>query len=416
MSVSIKVKTDISQELKWLSKAYENNEGRISWPGGEIDEYTFQVIASLSFTPNLADHEKDDAIWTTINECAKLGKFDQNTFIRKLREASEAIRSRPASKYTLLTQINVPKNSNSCKRLNSLNGAIHLQDSLSRQQLGMLEEERTFAAYRSEFHDDFLFARVTVKARHARSALQDGIRSLQLSLGLLNLAARGYGLSKRMGIPGVPLGQFLIASPAFLLDHEKRKMGSWLSDSDFPNRFKFHFTAKRVDLKELSTFTKRWIGKIERTDFSDRFSTAITLFQEALSARQVDIALIKFWTCIELLTSRPDGKEPLERAIARASSIFIPPAPTKTRLEFIANSRHALVHKGGDGEHALLCAQWASIYAGELLGFSGFNAHGLTKHSEILEHLSTPLCEDRLRTSIRMSQLRLKALSKRSAN
>jgi hypothetical protein len=200
--------------------------------------------------------------------------------------------------------------------------------------------------------DDFLFLRTKVQARDGRSAIDEGIRNLQFCIGVLNLVIVGFGLSKRFGLPGAPLGRLLLASSTLLVDQNKRTVGDWVGDNNYPRAFKQSFTAKDVDLDELVPYARRWVRQIKRTDFSDRISTAIILFQEGLSATQVDVALIKLWTCIELLTARPDGREPIERAIDRASSIFSAPQITKLRLEFIANSRHAVVHKGESGEHA----------------------------------------------------------------
>lgn len=414
MSVSIRINRDICRELNWFSKAFQKtDDGRIAWPM-ECDQHTFQVIASLSFNPKITDHEKDGAIWSAINECAKAAKFDDRTFIRHLRDEIVKIRSKPTSPHSVLAQINVPKNRKIPKFLSSYYGPMAVQAQISPGQLSLLKNEHAFKTRTSYFEDDFLFVRAKIKARDGRSALEEGIRSIQFSLGLLNLASRGYGLSKRFGVPGAPLGTYLLSSPVFVVDQSQKKMGGWLSDSSYPRQFKFNFTARRDDLSDLTAYTKRWMTQIGRIDFPDRLATAIVLFQEGLSATQVDIALIKLWTCIELVTSRPDGKEPLEKLIERASSIFASPGATKDRLDFIANSRHAVVHKGESGEHSLLCAQWASIYAGELLGFAAFNKHRLRKYADIIEYLSAPIVDARLKQNIRMSKLRLRALEERS--
>ncbi|MEY9543643.1 hypothetical protein ABIE85_006703 [Bradyrhizobium diazoefficiens] len=414
MSVAIRIDQDITRELAWFSTAFETtSDGRIAWPM-EVDQHTFQLIASLSFVPRIVDHEKDGAIWSAINECAKSKKFDEKTFVRHLRTEIVKIRSKPTATHSVLAQINVPKNQKIPKTLSSYYGPMVPQAQILPGQLRILKEEHAFKSRLASFEDDFLFVRAKIKARDGRSALEEGIRSIQFSLGLLNLASQGYGLSKRFGIPSVPLGTYLLSSPVIVVDNDNRKMGGWLSDSSYPRQFKFNFTARRDDLDDLTTYTKRWMKRINRIDFPDRFATAIVLFQDGLSATQVDVALIKLWTCIELVTSRADGKEPLERAIERASSIFTPPELTRVRLDFIANSRHAVVHKGESGGHSLLCAQWASIYAGELLRFAAFNRHNLTKYADILDYLSSPISERRLKQNIRMSRLRLRALAQRS--
>lgn len=111
------------------------------------------------------------------------------------------------------------------------------------------------------------------------------------------------------------------------------------------------------------------------------------LFQEGLSARSSDIALLRFWTCIELLSSRAGVRENYEQIIFKVSSIFGNPDLAALRLGFIQHSRNQMVH-AGDQEHATTCAQWASIYAAHLIGFCVFNNHKLRTHSDVLDYLA----------------------------
>ena len=271
---------------------------------------------------------------------------------------------------------------------------------------------RTEQTPRLQMEPDFLFLRHQLKGRSPRHAIELGYRNLQCCVGLLNLS-NGIRWTYRSGAPLVPLGNLLLASTAVLIDPKRKTIGDWVVESHYPHAFKQSFSASSVDLSDLATYTKRWVRQIKRTDFSDRLTNAIILFQEGLSANQIDVALIKFWTCIEMLCARPNQRESLDRALDRASSIFRDQEVARLRLSFIAESRHTVVHRGEYGDHARQTVQYALLYASEIIGFCAFNVHGLRKHSEILDYLSTPRSPERLKEILKIHRLRLKQISKK---
>jgi hypothetical protein len=79
------------------------------------------------------------------------------------------------------------------------------------------------------------------------------------------------------------------------------------------------------------------------------------LLQEGLETGHVEVALLKFWTGIEVLCAREE-REPTERIVERASSIFDDYQHAAMRLSFIQEFRNKIVHRGEAGDHALLCA------------------------------------------------------------
>lgn len=413
MTTSIKVTRNIAGILATLSKSFENKDGRISWNMSGLDGRNFGLIASLSFSPTIDDHEKDGAIWRTLNDCATANRFEQEFFIRKLRANVEALRAGPVQSYFVAAQVNVRNYGKLPRSLSSMYCSVAVRRHLSRSVQAKLQSQSGHQRARLHLDSDFLFLVHKGRARHGRGAVEAGYRNLQCCIGILNLSAQGYGISYRSGMPSVPIGSVLLSSAALLIDHKRKTVGDWITDSHYPQTFKHSFIG-RVELQELAPYAKRWVRRIKRTDFADRITTAVVLFQEGISATHIDVALIKLWTCIELLCSRPNAKEPLERAIERAAAIFTDTQEVVGRLKFIAESRHAVVHRGEDASHALLCAQWASIYAAEIIGFCAFNIHEFTRHADILDYLGTPKTPERLKEVIKIHATRLKFLTKRS--
>jgi hypothetical protein len=136
---------------------------------------------------------------------------------------------------------------------------------------------------------------------------------------------------------------------------------------------------------------------------------AIILFQEGLEATHIDIALLKFWTAIELLCSR-ETKEATDRVIERASSIFRNPRGAAMRLNFIQDFRNKIVHRGEAGDHSVLCAQMGSLYLAVIIEFFLFNKQKLRRHSEILDYLSTPTDRGKLMDIMAIYRKRLSSL------
>jgi len=75
--------------------------------------------------------------------------------------------------------------------------------------------------------DDFVYLTVKVTSSDERSAVDKAYRIMKYSLGVLNLATHGYGVSKRFGFPNAPIGKFLSASPIFIVDTAAGKLGNW---------------------------------------------------------------------------------------------------------------------------------------------------------------------------------------------
>jgi hypothetical protein len=243
-----------------------------------------------------------------------------------------------------------------------------------------------------------------------RSAIDAAYRNIKYGLGVLNLITLAYGVSKRFGIPNTPIGKFISASTIFTIDRRQRKLGNYVSENHYPISWKRNFLVwQRASTKEITKHAKHYALNLARLDFREKVVQAIVLFQEGLEATHIDLALLKFWTGIEVLCAREE-REPAERTVERASSIFINRSHAAMRLNFIQEFRNKIVHRGNAGEHALLCAQWGSIYLAGLIEFCLFNKYKFQKRSELLDYLSAPTDQVKLAKTISLYRRRLSAV------
>jgi hypothetical protein len=262
------------------------------------------------------------------------------------------------------------------------------------------------------FHSDFLYLTCSVTSTDDRSAIDAAYRKIKSALGVLNLVSRGFGVSHRFGYPNAPLGRFLSASTICTIDRKNRKLGGYLSENHYPTTWKHSFTVwQRNDSLEISKLAKLCFKDLKRIDFADRIIQTIVLFQEGLESTHIDIALLKFWTGIELICAREE-REPTERVVERASSIFVDSRHAAMRLNFIQDFRNKIVHRGDVGGHSLLCAQWGSIYLAELILFCLFNRFKFRTREQLLEYLSAPVDVAGLMRTISIYRKRLRALRK----
>lgn len=166
------------------------------------------------------------------------------------------------------------------------------------------------------------------------------------------------------------------------------------------------------DASRIKKFAKNVASDLARIDFKEKWSRR--WFQEGLETSRVEVALLKIWTAIEALCAREE-REPTQRVVERASSIFDNFRHAAMRLNFIQDYRNRVVHRGEAGDHALLCAQYGSLYLAAHIWFFLWNIYKSRKREEILDFLSLPLDMQRLKSNIALNRTRLKAATRMAA-
>jgi hypothetical protein len=413
--MQIQPKSHLTEALQFLSRVPKEHEGRIAWDSNELDRGTFEVIYNLTFKPAIEDYIKDGAIWHALTECARAKDFSVPFFIRKLRTYLEGLVSREKRSYTAVKQINAQWNANLPKKIVSAGGRVDITTALPRACRKVIDGLEEHERERLHLQSDFVYMTTKVVSSQDRSALTMAYDRMKYAMGIINLATQGYGVSQRIGFPSAPIGTFLAASPAFLIDTKAAKLGHWQSETNYPVRWKRNFSVwQSQDTEAIGKFAKNFASDLSRIDFKDRLVQSVLLFQEGLETTQIEVALLKFWTGIEVLCARED-REPSERVVARASSIFDDHRHATMRLTFIQEFRNKIVHRGDAGDHTLLCAQYGSLYLGALIKFFLWNVYKFRKRDMILEFLSLPLDEKKLADSISLRRTRLRAAKRMAA-
>jgi hypothetical protein len=415
MRMQIQPKSHLAEALQFLSRVPKEHEGRIAWDSSALDRGTFEVIYNLTFKPAIEDFIKDGAIWHALTECARAKDFSVSFFIRKLRTYLEGLVSKEKRSYTAVMQINAQWNANLPKTIVSAGGRVDIMTGLPRACRKVIDDLKEYERERLHLQNDFVYMTTKVVSSQDRSALTMAYDRMKYAMGIINLATHGYGVSQRMGFPSAPIGTFLSASPAFLIDTKAAKLGHWQSETNYPVRWKKNFSVwQSQDSEAIVKCAKNFASDSSRIDFKDRLVQSVLLFQEGLETTQIEVALLKFWTGIEVLCARED-KEPSERVVARASSIFDDHRHATMRLTFIQEFRNRIVHRGDAGDHTLLCAQNGSLYLGALIKFFLWNIYRFRKRDLILDFLSLPLDEKKLADSISLQRTRLRAAKRMAA-
>jgi hypothetical protein len=95
-----------------------------------------------------------------------------------------------------------------------------------------------------------------------------------------------------------------------------------MSENHYPAFWKRSFSVwQQNNTEEISKFAQHCVSDLARIDFRDKVVQAVVLFQEGLETTHIEVALLKFWTGIEVLCAREE-KESTERTVEQASSIF----------------------------------------------------------------------------------------------
>ncbi|WP_128935487.1 hypothetical protein [Bradyrhizobium zhanjiangense] len=408
-------KSHLAEALQALSRIPTDHDGRVGWDSAKLEHGSFEVLYNLTFDPPIDDFEKDAAIWSALNECARANDFTPRFFILKLRTFLDGLFSNKSRSFMAVTQVNAQAAARLPNKIMSVDGSVEIRARLPPSSLRVIQKLDGFDRQRLNLHDDFAYLVMKVKSRNDCGALNAAYRSMKYSLGILNMATSGYGVSKRFGFPNAPIGTFLSASPIFLIDTASRKLGTWQSESYYPTTWKRNFSVwQRQDAPHITKFAKNVASDLARIDFKEKLVRAVLLFQEGLETSHVEVALLKFWTAIEVLCAREE-REPAQRVVERASSIFDNFPHAAMRLNFIQDYRNRVVHRGEASDHALLCAQYGSLYLAALIRFFLWNIYKFRKRDQILDFLSLPLDMQRLKNNIDLNRTRLKAARRMAA-
>jgi hypothetical protein len=408
-------KAHLAEVLKAVSNLPKEHEGRISWESEALDRASFEILYNLNFKTPVEDYIKDGAVWHALNECARAKSFAAPFFIGKLRAYLEDLLSKKDRSFTAVMQINAEIGARLPKKIASVGGSVDIQTSLLRACLKVISGLKGYERSRLNLQDGFVYAIAKVSSANDRSALDIAYRRMKYALGVLNLAIRGYGVSKRFGLPNAPIGTILSASPVFVVDTAAGKLGNWQTENHYPTPWKQNFRVWQAQpTEDIATFAKHVASDLSRIDFAERLVQSVLLLQEGLETGHVEVALLKFWTGIEVLCAREE-REPTERIVERASSIFDDYQHAAMRLSFIQEFRNKIVHRGEAGDHALLCAQYGSLYLAALIRFFLWNIYEFRKRDMILDFLSLPLDAQKLQGNITLNRKRLAALKRMKA-
>lgn len=389
--VRVDAKGHLQPALQEAAKIPSVDGERVSWESSKLERATFEIIYSLKFTPDIEDHMKDGAIWHSLNACAKDRDFSSKNFIRSIREFVSDQLNRSSDKLMVISQVNCDFELKRKISIHTPEGKISLSPRLNRKSASIISKMAPPDRRKLGIIDGFHFLSGAIESNNDRSAIDLSYRQIKLALGIANLHSHGYGVNRRFGFPNAPIGKFLTGSTIFNINHNQKRIGMYFTENHYPGSWKNSFTVTRSDgIKSLTNFSKKAYKKISKLEFRDTIYQAIILLQEGLESNYVDVALLKFWTGIELICSS-DNREPYDVIIKRASSIFLDRTHTEMRLNFIQGFRNQMVHRGDVGGHSLLCAQWGSIYLASLIEFAAFNKYKLGRRDHFIRFLSAPL-------------------------
>ena len=409
--IKLETKFDIADVLANLSSIVIREGERIAWSSQELERSKIELIYGLQFKPKVEDYIKDGAIWHSINECARKNDFSQKTFSRFMIFYVNSHQEKKKQRYNAVCQINSRYNQVGPLKINTPIGVVHITDGINKKDHAILTKRSPDDLKQMGFHDSHQFIRCAVDSVDDRTAVNLAHDRMLFALGLLNMYFRGFGVSIRSGFPSVPIGQYLISSSILIVDRKNLKEGAYFINGEYPDRWRDSFTVKfhqKVD--KFEKFSEKFSKSVKKLDYSKNLIDAVILFQRGLEATSIDIALLRFWTGIEILCSK-DSREPAQNAVDRASSNFRDSKRAKIRLEFMQEYRNNIVHKGRASDYALLCAQWGSIYLAELIMICVFNRHFIKNKDTLLNYMSLPKDEVKIKKSIELLKKRLRVVA-----
>ena len=371
------------------------SDGSISYQGFEYHEIRCVLLGLLSFPPRCdsLDHERILAI--ALRNISRVGRLDENAAIEEINRIANQELSTRENQYFVLTSISL--------RVPTPIRSISVEKSKIRilpsdypkkysSRTDFLKNIRRTDATPTEYAKVI----VSVNDRSFRGAE----KKAQNSLGLLrasmcfnaNTGIELFGGSQWSPINKVRLGE---------VHTVHRKSGKVCEDMYWFEPFFEEAQAYKASNPDRFSNNTKWVlSSLNKLKYRSVVKEALLRFVRALDQRDQNIALVRLWSALEILTL-PSGQN-YDLLTRRCSFLFSEAAYHQQVLEHIREYRNSNVHSGEENDKVKSYCFLLQTYFRELILFHLRQSSPFTSLDEANSFLDLPPKKSKLNEKKKM--------------
>ena len=344
-----KYKPDLIAERLENIKSIDNNTGKASFSSIEHYDLMAVLCSVANLSGNIPEIDKHRIILKGTFSAANAGKITAKRLLKEISILEKIFINQKEEHYVLATSLSIRRNINIKYDIDSV--IITITPSLppiykkNRDNLHLQPHVKYMI---EKVPLDYSSARVIVKARSTDEGGETALRNLDLIRGIWNLSLnRLTTLSISFGGKRKPINKILLGP--FHTLHERNgnlKTDNFWYEPDFKLLDPYSFD-KKEEIENLISFTKIVRNKINKCLYKEIIKEGIIRYTRALDYTDYEIAFLKLWSTLELLTNTV--KESYDKTIKRVAFLFSDYDFHSQILNHLRDFRNKTIHADSSG-------------------------------------------------------------------
>ncbi|MBN1664965.1 MAG: hypothetical protein JW943_15305 [Deltaproteobacteria bacterium] len=368
-------------------KLHDKTTGRVSMRGFESQEYFSVLCSMVKLSEDITEIERHGIITNGVFKAAKKGIITSKSLLNEISALERSYLQKIESPFVLATTVSILNNAK-VPTFKIGPATITFSRQLPPRFTKAREKAESGAThqYIKANPSNFLTVRVHVKSRTAHDAVNEALNEFDLLRGIWNLGLNKGGIrisyGKKMAVNKIVLG------PLHTLHDPvgKLKTDIFRYEPQFDELFTPYDWAKTNN--EMNNFVKKVRRKLKRCQYNGVVADSIIRYVRALDYSDLNVAFLKLWGVLELLTNTlRDG---YDKTIRRAAFLCSERDYHFQVLNHLRDNRNKSVHTGNESPDTETLVYQLKRYVERLIDFHLSMGQNFTTIGESTEFLDLP--------------------------
>lgn len=374
--------------VKRLNSLRIVKDEKVSFSAFGLQEIVPILATKLSFNNTIPEESKAPIVRETIFAAAK-NTITVESLLENFKNSEKKYLSQKPQRFYLLTTISFNNSITIPKFIINKSHIIFKSqfkdiEQEERSQFISLLEEWLFR----EFPKSHLAVRVSTSGKNHFEAVNKALDNLDLLRAIFNFALRvNYSISLAITGLNKPINK-IILGPLHTLHN--------LNGSSFDKRYWYdaYYNEKATvfnagdKIPNLLKFTESFRKKLNKLPYKEILTAALLRYVRALDFSDYEIAFVKLWGVLELLTGT--SRESNELTVKRASFLLSESEYHRYALDHLRIVRNENIHRGKNIQEQEACTYQLKRYVQELLIYHILNVNQFDKFEHSIEFLDYP--------------------------
>lgn len=372
--------------------------GNVAYTSPSWRDYAAVLVSALHFDQRVPDVQKTAIVLRALQDAVEKGQLTAEYVRQAASRAEKAYLRKPSRDFELASSLSlrqVPPFRQLC-----LDGMrIVFSRSLPRRFDRSPLSRHVASVFPMHLPSDYVAIRVSTSGRSEREAADRALDSLAFLLGVWNLLLTQGSGRRTIGSSGGPIGEIRLG-PVHTLHHHEGTLATntfWYEPAYVKPAPRKDFSSKFSNLRKK----EKWVRcQIRKARYAERLREAFIRYAEALHEPRLEIAFLKLWGVLEMLTNT--AKAGYDTTIRRTAFLYADRKFAREELQHLRDRRNRLVHQAESSTDRETHAYQLKRFVDDMILFLLHEENIKQTIAEVAEFLDSPYEIDQLKRKIQV--------------